>query len=404
MSKVTVPILLDETGRELVEKLHTHNLLLGLIAGDNLEATNNIEEIRKIVQSGKAAEVFHVGDQIVVPWTDKAAGKIYNVPLDIVHFGNVTLQDGESVPGMYLQWHYCTPFAVQFDGQEAFYYAAEQLPAGTYHITVGANWGTNCKQGETYQFTLTKPVPAGGHLVGFTGMPDQAPANWKVASYTSAESTAAIETVNVTAGAGGTDLGSFVPAGEGNLNSLHRLAYGYNRWAQSGYRQFLNSAADAGAWWTKQNDFDRAPNEHALKAGFLSGFEEDFLKCIQPVKVTTMLNTVTDTGEGESEVTYDKFFLPSLEQMYINPQKTGEGEFWEYWKRASGRTAPMEQYQTYPQIRTYAIENKASAQTVRLRSANRGHATNVWSVTSSGNVNSHYATFAYRCAPACVIC
>lgn len=405
MSKVTEPILLDSTGKDIVEKLHTQNMLLNLMAGAAMEGTTSMAEIRKIVQAGKAAEVYNVGDQIVVPWTDVATGQKYEAVMDIVSFRTVTLKDGETVPGMVLQWHYATPFGVQFDQNEAFYVASEaELPAGTYNITVGANWGTNCKQGEKYQFVLTKPVPQGGMLVGFYGMPDQTPAQWRVSSYLNGASTEAIETVTPTAGSAGTSLGSFTPAGDASINSLHRLACGYNRWSQSALRQFLNSDKPAGQWWTSKNKFDRVPNEHATKAGFLSGFDDEFLSCIQPTKVTTALNTVTDTADGNTEDTYDTFFLPALEQMYINPQLAGEGEAFEYWKRASEMTTPMAQYGTYPQIRAFAIENHTSPQNVRLRSAYRGIGNYTWYVNRSGYVDGNYAVYASRFAPACVIC
>ena len=147
MSKITEPMLLDSTGKEIVEKLHTQNMLLNLMAGAAMEGTTSMSEIRKIVQAGKASEVYNIGDQIVVPWTDVATGQKYEAVGDIVHFGNVTLKDGEEVPGMFIQWHYATPFGVQFDNNEAFYTASEaELPAGTYNITVGANWGNNCKR------------------------------------------------------------------------------------------------------------------------------------------------------------------------------------------------------------------------------------------------------------------
>ena len=97
--------------------------------------------------------------------------------------------------------------------------------------------------------------------------------------------------MSVTAGSAGTSLGTFTPAGDGSLNSLHRLSYGYNRWSQSAMRQWLNSDKSAGQWWTSQNKFDRVPEQHATKAGFMSGFEKEFLDCIQPIKVVTALNT-----------------------------------------------------------------------------------------------------------------
>ena len=66
---------------------------------------------------------------------------------------------------------------------------------------------------------------------------------------------------------------------------------------------------------------------------------------------------------------------------------------------------PLARSQTYPQLRTFGLENKNSAQNVRLRSANRGNASYTWSVNASGLVfYYYYASYAYRFAPAVVIC
>ena len=91
--------------------------------------------------------------------------------------------------------------------------------------------------------------------------------------------------------------------------------------------------------------------------------------------------------------------------MSIEPELAGEGSTWEYWKRASNMTTKMKKWQTYPQIRTFAIENHTSPQYVRLRSAYRGVSFHTWYVNSSGTVASGYtAVDAIRCAPACDFC
>ena len=171
-------------------------------------------------------------------------------------------------------------------------------------------------------------------------------------------------------------------------------------------RQWLNSGEANGKWWTPQHNFDRTPDQLKEKHGFLTGFDEEFTKRLKATKVSTWKNTLTDNGDTDGiEVTYDKVFLPSLEAMSINPQKAGEDDVWEYWKRASGMAEKMEQYKTYPQIRTFAIENHTSPQTVRLRSASRGTSYNTWCVNSCGSV--YYggsANWANRCAPACWLC
>lgn len=76
----------------------------------------------------------------------------------------------------------------------------------------------------------------------------------------------------------------------------------------------------------------------------------------------------------------------------------------EYWKRATGAVSPQAQYGTYPERITYGIEAQTSAQYVRLRSAGRGYGCSAWLVYASGDVNGSYACYAWRCAPACVIC
>lgn len=169
-------------------------------------------------------------------------------------------------------------------------------------------------------------------------------------------------------------------------------------------RQWLNSKAGVNAWWTAQHKGDVKPAELATKAGFLTGFDDDFLSCLTPIKIVTAPNSISEPDKNTAtEITYDKIFLPSMEQMYCTPQASGEGDYWEYWKRASGRTSPCGQWQTYPEMITYAIENHNSAQGVRLRSANRGYSCITWGVNSSGYVGDSYAYHSVRCAPACAI-
>ena len=138
----------------------------------------------------------------------------------------------------------------------------------------------------------------------------------------------------------------------------------------------------------------------------MAGFDEAFLNIIKPVKVTTALNTVSDSNIGTSEDTYDTFFLPSLEQEYIVPQLAGvEGDYWPYWKERLGLTSPQVQGTGGANARhiRYAYDAKTSAQYCRLRSAFRGGAGHTWVVHASGYAASNSSTIAYRGCPACVI-
>lgn len=371
------------------------------------------EQIRQIVQLGLAQQYFKIGDQIVVPWSD--GSHTYDMPMDVVSFGQAT--DGDGVVhnnAMWLQSHYALP-GVQFSGNNAFYVPTAEMPIGKYYFSIGNNWGTHCVQGKIYEFTTTKKIPAGGQLVlgtatsNTSGLPDTDPANWRVRTYANGaqETPDEILTLTEVQSSTGTNLGvlsSSTKFATNGINNMQRSAYGYNRWSVSAIRQWLNSQDAAGQWWTQKYAHDHRPDQLASMQGFEAGLPAEFLSIVQPVKLTTALNTVSDSDLGESEDTVDRFFLPSLQQESINPQVANiEGSTWQYWLERLGKT--QVQGETLPAHIRYLISNHNAAQYVRLRSASRGYAYNTWHVTSSGHVGSYgYATGAFCPAPACVIC
>lgn len=391
----------DDTLQELVDKIDTQNSILANMIGNSLLDTPDWKSIQKVVQNGYAQKVFNIGDQLVVKYTNPAdTSKVYDMPFDVVHFGDIETQDGQTKPAMFLQSHYATLQGIMFSGYQAFYYCKEKLSAGTYNIKWGNNWGTYIKSGDSWQFTLTKDVAAGGILTGFYNGPDNNNANLKVYSWETTSATTPLETVSISSGSGGTNLGTIYNNKKTEtLGSMQDICYGYNRWSKSAIRQWLN--ADGDNWWTPQHNFDHRPDQYSQK-GFMTGLEEDFKNIIKPIKVQTSANTLIDSGV--TDVTYDKFFLPSLEQLYVSPQIKGiEGDYWEYWKERVGVTSPTGQYTTQKERITYALENHNSAQYVRLRSAYRGDSSNTWRVHSSGVVASNVAFWSFRCAPACAI-
>ena len=405
-----IDIISDTTGQVIAEALKEQNAILRVTNADTIAAAvSDLSTIRQIVRNGYGPKIFNYGDQIIVPWTDIVADTTYTFPFDITHFGPVQLRDGEIVPGMFLQMHYASPFGVQFSHAQGFKKIGnEALPAGTYYLTCDVNWGQNCVKGDNLCFTLENDAPAGSILAGFVGMPDQAYTNWKVYVYDGTDHKTILETVNsVTKEARGEYLGLWDAYGnnEYGLNGVQRTAYGNNRWKDSALRQFLNSAAAANAWWTPQNDFDIVPDQ-INKAGFRTGFESEFLNILGETKVLTALNTVVNAEKDLGfDETYDKFFVPALQQEYYNPQIAGEGDAWEYWKRVSESVNPLPTGVTQPNMKRYAVENHVSAQSVRLRSAYRGGACGTWYVYTSGGAYGNYsASYAHRFAPACVIC
>lgn len=384
-------ILTDDTGQEIAKAL-------SVIAQTNIAHSNmDWKSVQTIVADGAGEKAFAIGTQLIEKWTDTADSKEYDMPWQVNHFEDVTLEDGEVVPGMWLQTHYTLPFGVQFSHQRAFLACPNGLAVGTYHFDFAKAWGNNVKPGISYQFTLTKPVEKGGRLAGCYGAPDTAPSSWKVYSY-GANGITLNETVDVTVGSGGTNLGTIpYDSRSGNLNSTQEMAYGWNRWKTSALRQYLNSNKPKGQWWSPQDQWDICPDQLANKDGFLCGMPEQMLNSLKKVKVSTFANAVND--EGVEDITYDYVTLPSLGQIHAQTQIAREGEAHTYWKRRSGKSTPHKWYEANSNMITYSVANKASAIDVRLRSAKLDNACSTWIVFYDGNVNFNPASNDYACSP-----
>lgn len=384
-------ILTDETGQEIAKAL-------SVIAQTNIAHSNmDWNSVQTIVADGAGEKAFAIGTQLIEKWTDTAGQKEYDMPWQVNHFEDVTLEDGEIVPGMWLQAHYTLPFGIQFSHQRAFLACPEGLAVGTYHFDFAKTSGENVKPGISYQFTLTKPVEKGGRLAGCYNAPNTAPTSWKIYSY-GKNGITLNETVNVTVGSGGTNLGTIQDVNRsGNLNSIQEMAYGHNRWKTSALRQYLNSNKPKGQWWIPQDKWDICPDQLASKDGFLCGMPEEMLNCLKKVKVVTYANAVND--EGAEDITYDYVTLPSLSQMFIKPQKSGEGDAHTYWKRRSGKLVPNEWMQENPNMITYSVDNKTSASEVRMRSADSGSGYLAWIASTNGIIYGSNTSYAISCSP-----
>lgn len=352
-------------------------------------------QLSGLSKNGYLKELLDFGDQIKETWTDTTTNQAYEFPWQITHFDEAELEDGETLQGTFLEAHYTVPFGVQFSNR-AFLRCPDGLEAGTYHLKLEKDWGDNAKADTYWQFTLTKPVPAGGSVAGFTRMPDTATSTWKATSY-AADGITTIETVAITSGSDGTDLGTMqFTTRNGNLNSMQESGYGWNRWKYSAARQWLNSDQPKNKWWKKQDDWDIAPSQLSQKDGFLCGLPADMIAVLKPVKVITLANTVSDGGV--TDITYDKVFLASFVEMNININ-TDEGTPHEYWQRRTNSKTKLEPWKSYPCMIRYSVANHTSPQCVFSRSASRGRANGVMFVYTDGGVGSTYAWRSYTYAP-----
>lgn len=93
----------------------------------------------------------------------------------------------------------------------------------------------------------------------------------------------------------------------------NRAQYGCNRWDWSSIRQWLNSAAAPGEWWTVQHEYDAAPAYAATLAGFMADLPADFLNAVAPARLVTALSNAYGGGSVE---TVDRFWLPSRTEIF----------------------------------------------------------------------------------------
>lgn len=412
MSDITKPIYLDETAKKNGQKLDQMAAILlgmsnslGTIA--KAQATTPVEEmdynaIKAVVAAGNAPLVFPVGTQLVNTYTDKD-GKAYDCPWNVVQPDDTAeLESGSVFKALTMQMHYATLYDMQFSAYQAFFVVPEAgLVAGTYNVKMGLDWGANVKNGTVYQFTLTKNAPAGARLTGFYNAPNTAPSSWKVYVYKDRQKSSLLETCNVSAGSAGTNLGIFLAKPNGKLNGLHPVGCGDNRWYKSACRQYLNSDKPAKEWWTPQDEWDMKPDQADTVPGFLAGFSDDFKNALTRTKVVTYGNAVTD--DGSAVVTYDKIFLPSLQEIYCLPKVSGEGTYWPYWKERTGAKTPQALWLAYPLRITRSLEQRTVGRHLYLRSVNPGTGDKVFDVNAIGYIDNFYTAGAFRYAPACKI-
>lgn len=103
-------------------------------------------------------------------------------------------------------------------------------------------------------------------------------------------------------------------ATEPNNPEWSRKADGNGRYSVSNIRQWLNSDAEAGHWYTSQHSYDAPPN-YSTQAGFLTGFSQGFKKALLDTTLTLPLHNVDGGG---TEVVVDKVFLASHAELNMS--------------------------------------------------------------------------------------
>lgn len=370
---------------------------------DTLTAVNTWEDVKNAVRLGLGAKLFPVGYEFTTE--DATTGAV--ITWVVRDHDKHAAANGKLTHSMTLEAKYIysntagTYSTLIFDAYEALYYAAEEIPAGTYNFTW--NYATGSMVNGTYQFTLTKAVPAGGQIVLGTNSSSTAITGCKIATYATVAATAAIESgIVVTAGSEGTSLGTIAAtsATSENLNCAQRIMWGSNNYAQSAARQWLNSDAAAGSVWTPTNKFDRAPSWATSKAGFMKGLPADFLAAVQPAAIPCCTNSVFEVNSLDgTEFTVNRVYtLNDMFFMLSRPEIYGD------WDSSSVKDGEqLEYYEGLTNTERIKYDAAGSARYCWLRSPNPGTARYERIVTTSGALGNDSAIGGFGVAPACII-
>lgn len=366
---------------------------------DTLTAVSTWADIRNAVRMGLGATLFPAGYEFTTVDSDTGVSVVWAVRGHDHH----TPANSRLAHSMTLEMKYVysnangSQKAVQYDAQEALYYAADGLSAGTYHFTVANQAWFAADNGKSFQFTLAESVPAGGQVV-VSATYNQTFAGKSVKTYASPSSTAVIETTTLAEGNGGTSLGT--TNGEGNINHLHRIVLGSNNYAQSAARQWLNSAAAAGSVWAPTNKFDRAPSWATTYNGFIHSLPADFLAVVEPAVIPCRTNSIFECASLDgTEFTVnqvyelkDKFFLLSRPEIYGS------------WDSATYKDGELlDYYEGLTNAERRKYDNVGSVRYAWLRSPLPSGATAARIVLTDGSLSSYGAYGSNGVAPACII-
>lgn len=361
--------------------------------------------VQQIVQQGLGPVAFSVGTRFKTHHTEYG-----DIIWDVAAHNHHKKPGDPDAPTMTLLMHHCI-YGRQIDASELLWANTgdSALAAGTYNFTLykGSNGGQTYEDG-TYQFTTTKPIPAGGgwthNKVGifYANTADYKPENITSGTVTTydAAGTMLESGLAVTAGSDGTALGTASNAKAncmntiGTFNSVLRRAYGSNNWAESAARQWMNSSAAANSWWQRQTIFDLVP-DYAKKAGFLAGLDPDFVDALGAVDITTARNTIYEMGDtlGGSYTTRDKLFLPSMTEIGFGSNDSV----------AEGSVLPLYDGATQIDRIKYDQAAQTTARFWWLRSPSPWEADKVRIVNPSGALNSFSATLGCGLEAVCVI-
>ena len=319
----TLDIFSETTQKNILDELKVQNSLVKIIAsGWNIDSWKAVQEI---VRGGGAPRYFPVGTIFNCKSTAYTTIQYMVVAHD--HHKNPSDPTAHTMTLMQVNVIY----GRMFDSSELLWANTgdSALEAGTYNIKcVKAAYNQDTTEDGTFKLTSTKAIPAGG------GIRHTTMGAYRSAGYSKDKVLEGTWTIydmdgNVlesgltcTEGSDGTNLGtaSVTEANMvhtvGRFNCTQRQFYGSNHWGESAIRQWINSSADANAWWKAQTPFDLKPSYVSVR-GYAADLDPEFVSVLGEVDLVTAHNTVYeyDGVISGSYTTRDKFFLASMTEL-----------------------------------------------------------------------------------------
>ena len=199
------------------------------------------------------------------------------------------------------------------------------------------------------------------------------------------------------------DLRAF-DAKEPNNSDNNRRGYGNNQWRYANIRQWLNSDAAAGKWYSAQHNADHQPDtsdgtggyktQYFMRPGFLYNFSSETKALL---KAGSIISNLPSTDGGGQASTSDSVFLPSWKELNFAAadSDSAEGTVFQYFENAenANRIAHMNATAFANTSSTNKPSTAASPWYYWLRSPNVSRSNAVRFVGADGSL---YNNFAYR--------
>lgn len=301
---------------------------------------------RNLVRSGTASSLYPIGTELYETWGDNTSNAWIIVDYDNSDYMDPDLTALGYTHNVILMEKNINQLA-SFEDKQSLLVTTQNLPAGTYYITIPAGTGNSHTGGRDRLFTSTAGLSDAGQLTWTWKYLTDNPG--KVQGYASAYGSTQAFNVSTSRSISGTHLGTLKiamtdPDGSyGPLNFWTRCSgdttySGSNNYYQSSLRQWIN-ATTATEWWNPGCVFSRLWSSYNLP-GKLYSLNSDMKSVLATPTIPCRTNNTFETGEiggtpfalDTAYTVRDKMFIPSHTELGANISGVPTiGSTWSYF-------------------------------------------------------------------------